>query len=412
MRRLRSVLYPNHPRDRSRAFVLPGLSLFVVGTLMLVGLTAFRPIPWSVEREARADSPGEQEPRIMVTMSATPRGPFLNQVRETASAHPSVSTVAEVRSGTRWLAAWTADGSSDGVGPPPGYMVPMDVAAVDPAQYLPLVDESLVSLVQSLDNGGAIISRTGASLRGIQEHGVLEFQGQHSIPVFGVVEDEVLRHHEILVSHATGNRIGLNNSSYLAIGLNDPASGGAVEESIRAVAPPEGLPHVRGPEGTGVSAAPSPLLTLAQIKSIFGEFPARLGAGINIHIHPDWIEEQTEVTTIPVLGTFRCHKKMIPQIKTAFDEVEASGLMGLVRPGDFGGCLASRFVRAGVAAGLSRHAWGIAFDFNVSTNLYGAVPTMDLRLVEIMERHGFSWGGHWRFPDGMHFEYVHDGPGS
>ena len=27
------------------------------------------------------------------------------------------------------------------------------------------------------------------------------------------------------------------------------------------------------------------------------------------------------------------------------------------------------------------------------------------RLVEIMERHGFIWGGKWHHFDGMHFEY-------
>ena len=35
----------------------------------------------------------------------------------------------------------------------------------------------------------------------------------------------------------------------------------------------------------------------------------------------------------------------------------------------------------------------------------------DPRLVRIMERHGFSWGGRWpTVPDGMHFEYHGDGP--
>ena len=112
------------------------------------------------------------------------------------------------------------------------------------------------------------------------------------------------------------------------------------------------------------------------------------------------------MATIPLLGTFRCHKKVIPQIAGAFREVEEKGLGGLIRPGDFGGCFSPRYIRSGREAGLSRHAWGIAFDFNVSSNLYGQPPTMDPQLVEIMERHGFSWGGRWNYPDGMHFEFV------
>ncbi|MGH2726880.1 MAG: M15 family metallopeptidase, partial [Actinomycetota bacterium] len=39
-------------------------------------------------------------------------------------------------------------------------------------------------------------------------------------------------------------------------------------------------------------------------------------------------------------------------------------------------------------------------------NPYGEKPRQDPRLVALMERWGFTWGGRWLVPDGMHFEFV------
>jgi hypothetical protein len=56
-------------------------------------------------------------------------------------------------------------------------------------------------------------------------------------------------------------------------------------------------------------------------------------------------------------------------------------------------------------AGISHHAWGVAVDINVSRNPFGGTPHQDPRIVEIFERWGFTWGGQWLVPDGMHFEF-------
>ena len=319
---------------------------------------------------------------------------------------PEVTGVAEIRSGTRWLTAW-ANGGPQPLAPPPGLMVPVDAAAVDPEQFAKLVPPALQAKIGELSQGGAILSRTGALLRTITDKGALQFQ-QVEIPVIGVVDDVYLRDHEVIMSHATGASIHLNDTRYLVIGLDKVESGKAVEDRVRGAIPPDVFMRVRGAEGSGASSAPSPLLSLGRIKTIFGEFPAVNGPSANIGIDQAWVDANTEMASIHRLGTFRCHKRIIPQIAAAFQEVEDKGLGELIRPGDFGGCYSPRYIRSGKEAGLSRHAWGIAFDFNVSSNLYGHPPTMDPRLVEIMERHGFSWGGRWNYPDGMHFEYVAD----
>jgi hypothetical protein len=54
---------------------------------------------------------------------------------------------------------------------------------------------------------------------------------------------------------------------------------------------------------------------------------------------------------------------------------------------------------------ISYHSWGIAFDINLTGNLRGAAPHQDPRLVRILARWGFLWGGTWLVPDGSHFEF-------
>jgi hypothetical protein len=380
--------------------IAPGLGLFLIGTLMLVALTAFRSPPSEAEARVASSASSGAIPALVTA----PRAELIPGVVAAARELREVAAVAEIRSGTRWVTGWSADGAPELV-PPAGYRMPVDVAAVDPEHYRNLVPEPLRAMFADMANGGAIVSRTGASLRGIRELGHLQFQGA-SVPVIGVVHDELIRNHEVMVSHGTGEALGLHETRYLAIGLKELSSGRRVEEAMRGAIPPGTFMRVRGPDGSGASSAPSPLLSLARIKTTFGEFPAITGAGSEIRIEQGWIDSNIEWATMPVLGTFRCHKKLIPQMRAAFEEVHAAGLGGLIRPGDFGGCFSPRFIQSGDDVGLSRHAWGAAFDFNVSTNLYGHTPTMDRQLVEIMERHGFTWGGHWNTPDGMHFEFV------
>jgi hypothetical protein len=63
-------------------------------------------------------------------------------------------------------------------------------------------------------------------------------------------------------------------------------------------------------------------------------------------------------------------------------------------------------------ASISHHSWGAAVDINSLSNPYGAQPHQPPSLLSVMEANGFTWGGRWTVPDGMHFEYVEiDGVG-
>ena len=71
----------------------------------------------------------------------------------------------------------------------------------------------------------------------------------------------------------------------------------------------------------------------------------------------------------------------------------------------YGGCYNPRYSRN--SGFLSRHSYAMALDTNTVSNCAGCrPPPMDCRVVRIFRRHGFAWGGNFRQPDGMHFEWV------
>lgn len=71
------------------------------------------------------------------------------------------------------------------------------------------------------------------------------------------------------------------------------------------------------------------------------------------------------------------------------------------------GCFNPRAKRSNPSA-LSLHSWGIAVDMNASTNPYGAPLRTDIPAawIEIWERAGWTWGGRWRTPDPMHWQWA------
>jgi len=102
---------------------------------------------------------------------------------------------------------------------------------------------------------------------------------------------------------------------------------------------------------------------------------------------------------------------VLPYLEGALDELEATGLAEEIDSNDFqlaGGCYNPRLARGGDldrGFALSRHSWGIAIDFNPSSNGFGAEPTLSAAFGQVIRDWGFAWGAGWRVPDAMHFEW-------
>ena len=68
----------------------------------------------------------------------------------------------------------------------------------------------------------------------------------------------------------------------------------------------------------------------------------------------------------------------------------------------YDGCFNIRRMKGG--SKWSVHSWGLAIDLNARDNPYGAEPVLSPEFVSCFTEAGFTWGGTWRTPDGMHFQ--------
>jgi hypothetical protein len=156
----------------------------------------------------------------------------------------------------------------------------------------------------------------------------------------------------------------------------------------------------------------------SQIRAVFGDFEYTEARGGRIRIREDWIKNNIEEITVPMLKdiglkTIQIHRKARGPLERVFERIEAAGLEDLLLTCD--GTFVPRHKGWSASRGLSSHSWGIAIDLNVAWNPYGALPAAagthgSLReLVPFFEAEGFAWGGYFEplsICDGMHFELA------
>jgi D-alanyl-D-alanine carboxypeptidase len=321
---------------------------------------------------------------------------------------PGVQRSVAVVAGTVWL---TGSRSATGVvvdHPPAGMAIPLDLAGATPSTLAPFLPPTDRHLVAGLRAGEAILGATSARLRRLGPGGLLRF-GATQVKVAGVVPDEVIGAHEVFVSQALAATLGVGTQRYLLV---QPATG-VRWALIRRLVPAGTLLRIREPDTEHFLRQADAVLPPVMMKAAFGEFEAspHLLPGEWLRIAPSWESSHIVSAPVPILGTVRCNRALVPQLRAALAQVQAQGLGSLVHTNDYGGCYAARVIPGGPGEALSAHAWGAAIDINVSPNLVGATPHQDPRLVAIFKRWGFTWGGNWLRPDGMHFEFQCFPPG-
>lgn len=147
-------------------------------------------------------------------------------------------------------------------------------------------------------------------------------------------------------------------------------------------------------------AAPQTAYVVGSVADAVGHYTYRASGNGTIVPDGSWVSTHIVSAQVPIVGTVQCNKLMIPQLRAALQEVVDRGLASKIHT--YSGCYNPRFI-AGTSS-LSNHAFGLAIDFDATQNARGTAGAMDRTVVSIFEKWGFTWGGHWRYTDPMHFE--------
>jgi len=288
--------------------------------------------------------------------------------------------------------------------PPSPFAFPIDAFAVQASDYAPFVGaKERGEIVRALRAGKAVLGERSARLRRLGPGGLLEFR-MGSVRVGAVVPDEAVGWAEVLLNRAVGRRLGITHERYLLAQPSDRLTRPAWKRILLPFVGDDPL-RVDVAGGTKFVRVASGVNPPILVKQAFGEFAAtpRSDDPAYLTIEPAWVERNIVTTEVPLLGTITCHRKLIPMVRGALEEILASGLMSEIKI--YSGCWAARTIARSTTAPPSTHAYGAAIDFNAPQNPYGARPTMNREVVRIFESWGFNWGGDFLIPDGHHFEF-------
>jgi D-alanyl-D-alanine carboxypeptidase len=281
------------------------------------------------------------------------------------------------------------------------------VAAVDPVEFrsvAPAPSRDAAFVWAEMSAGEAIATFATADTLGLEDSNRLRI-GSQELKVGAYADNGVPNIGDVLVNEAVGRRLGLGEPQWLVVGIPPGSDFEATGKALDRALPDADIVGLL-PTTPEVLEPDAPEVVGSVTGSLIGTMSFRVLDDGFIKPDKQWVAENIATATVPLIGEVTCHRLMIPQLSAALAEIEQQGLAQLIRPDDYGGCYVPRFIDRDPSLPLSMHAFGLAVDINVSTNLLGTKGDQDPRVVEIFEKWGFSWGGRWDRPDPMHFELA------
>lgn len=281
------------------------------------------------------------------------------------------------------------------------------VASVDPLPFrsvAPASTRDAEFVWTALMSDRAVITFEAAQELGVKGSDELAI-GRSTIEVGAFADNGIPNIADVLVSPQVARQVKLGGPRLLVVGAKSGTTIESLGRDLRRRLPGAHLRRIR-PETQPTQPASAPEPTGSVSGATIGTMQFRILQNGFIDPDPSWVASNITTGSVPILGTVRCHRIMIPQLASALQEISDAGLASEIRSSDYAGCYVPRFIDRDPRRGLSMHAFGLAVDLNVSTNGLGTRGDMHPTVVEIFQKWGFNWGGFWSRPDPMHFELA------
>ena len=289
----------------------------------------------------------------------------------------------------------------------PGGKGVLRVASVDPLPFrsvAPASTRDAEFVWTALMSDRAVITFDAARRLGVKSSDELRL-GTSAIQVGAFADNGVPNLADLLVSPEVARRVNLGPPRMLVVGAKTGVTLEALGRDLKQRLPDQArLRRIQPETQPAAPSAPEPVGTATG--ATIGTMNFRILKNGFIDPDPAWVASNIATGTVPILGTVRCHRIMIPQLGGALGEIADRGLADEIRVGEYAGCYVPRFIDRDPRRGLSMHAFGLAVDLNTSTNGLGTRGDMHPEVVAIFEKWGFAWGGWWSRPDPMHFELA------
>jgi hypothetical protein len=256
--------------------------------------------------------------------------------------------------------------------------------------------------------GRAVLTFDAARALNIESSGRLQIAGSQPIPVGAFAANGMPDVADVVVADHIGRKLGLGAANLWIVGAESTDDMDALGQRLgRALASYDVTIEPilqREPAPLEPGGQPQPV-GHAQ-GTVIGSMSFRILKDGFIDPDPAWEAANIATGEVALLGSVTCHRLVFPQLHAAMTEIAEAGLAAEIDPADYGGCYVPRFIDRDPKKPLSMHAFGLAFDINVSENYLGTRGDQHPKIVEILSRWGFEWGGLWERPDPMHFEMV------
>lgn len=324
---------------------------------------------------------------------------------------PSVDTTTTETADIAWLTGSTAGNGSVVDTPVAPLAIPIDATGVEPA-FATFIPQPFRTTVSDLKEGEAILSETAAALRGLGPDATMTFSTGVTLAVVATLPDVYMGGFELLTSRGTGETIGVTHERYVLFQVKGGSSPDPSDLAAR-FAPylPANAPftevEVRAPFTTKFLRPNDGELPPILLKQRFGEFTAIYNESSGeIDVDPAWIEAHIESRALPVLGSVTCHTKALGLLERAMAALQEQGLESTVS--QVGDCYEPNVDPTDPSGVLTSRDFGASIDLNKADNPAGGQSTdktQPPKLVQVMAKAGFGWGGTDAWPQGSLFRY-------